>query len=78
MSETAGSQGSLKQTLITWYLLIGLGVAVYKTFFTYSTHGFFYNLGMGIVWPAVLFPALGKVIGAVILIAVIVAILAMR
>jgi len=31
----------------------------------YAYKGFFYNLGQGLIWPAVVFPSLGKLIGAV-------------
>ena len=64
---------SLKQKLIAGYFGIGVLVALYLTFFGQDRfHGFAYNLGKGIVWPAVMFPSLGRLIGGLIWIAVIV------
>lgn len=74
MSDASEAKQSPAQALITLYLLIGLGYALYQTFFTHSHHGFFYNLGMGLIWPAVMFPALGKIIGAIVIFIVITAI----
>lgn len=74
MSEASSEKQSLAQTLITIYLVIGIGYALYQTFFTHSHHGFFYNLGVGLVWPLVMFPALGKIVGAILIIVVIAAI----
>lgn len=75
MSEQASGKQSPAQALITIYLLIGLGYALYQTFFTHSHHNFFYNLGAGLVWPLVMFPALGKIVGAILIFIVIVAIM---
>ena len=61
----------VKQVLIGIYALIGLVFALYKHFGTYDHHGFAYHLGQGIVWPAVMFPSIGKAIGAMIMMAVI-------
>lgn len=68
MSEASSEKQSLAQTLITIYLVIGLGYALYQTFFTHSHHGFFYNLGLGLIWPAVMFPVVGKIIGGIIIV----------
>lgn len=60
----------LKHKLLLGYLAIGLLFAVYSTFFGDSAnHSFAYNLGQGVVWPAVMFPGLGKIIGALVLVA---------
>ncbi|MGF6727768.1 putative membrane-bound spermidine synthase [Paraburkholderia sp. GAS41] len=42
-----------------------------------ATHykSFAYNLGRGLIWPVVMIPALGKIIGAIVLVAVVIAIL---
>ena len=37
----------------------------------YAYKGFFYNLGQGLIWPAVVFPSVGKMIGGVVWIVVI-------
>jgi hypothetical protein len=60
----------LKHKLLLGYVTIGLLFAVYSTFFGDTSHrGFAYNLGQGAVWPAVMFPGLGKIIGAIVLVA---------
>lgn len=61
----------IKLGLLGLYLLIGVVFALYKHFGTYDLHGFAYHLGQGLVWPAVMFPAVGKVIGAVVTLVVI-------
>lgn len=61
----------VKQVLIGIYALIGLVFALYKHFGTYDIHGFAYHLGQGLIWPAVMFPSVGKAIGAIIMMAVI-------
>ncbi|MES2183969.1 MAG: hypothetical protein V4505_05430 [Pseudomonadota bacterium] len=57
---------STKRLLIYGYLGIALLFALYFTFFG-SNPGFFRGLGQGLVWPAVLFPGIGKLIGGVVL-----------
>ncbi|VXB36182.1 conserved hypothetical protein [Burkholderia sp. 8Y] len=66
----------MKRTLWAGYLIIGLMVAVYESFWG-ATHykSFAYNPGRGLVWPVVMIPSLGEVIGAIILLAVILGIL---
>jgi hypothetical protein len=60
----------LKHKLLLGYFAIGLLFAVYSTFFgDTSNRGFAFNLGQGVVWPAVMFLGLGKVIGALVLVA---------
>ena len=68
----------VKQVLIGLYALIGVIFALYKHFGTYDTHGFAYHLGQGVIWPAVMFPSVGKAIGGVIMLVVIGAILMKR
>ena len=43
----------------------------------YAYKGFFYNLGQALVWPAVMFPSIGKLISGVIWGLVIIAVLAL-
>lgn len=43
----------------------------------YAYKGFFFNLGQGLIWPAVVFPSLGKLIGGLIWLVVIVGVLAL-
>lgn len=59
---------STKQILIVTYLVIGVIFAMYGWIFgDYSHKGFFYNFGHGIIWPAIIFPSLGKAIGVIII-----------
>lgn len=64
--------------VILGYLVIGLLFAIYQTNWgQYSYRPFSYNLGQGLVWPAVIFPVLGKIIaGIVIFILVVVGLIA--
>lgn len=64
--------------VILGYLVIGLLFAIYQTNWgQYSYRPFSYNLGQGLVWPAVMFPVLGKIIaGIVIFILVVVGLIA--
>lgn len=68
----------MKKSHIFWtgYLLIAAVVAIYGNIWG-QTHykSFAYNVGRALVWPVILIPALGKIIGAIILVIVIVAIL---
>lgn len=43
----------------------------------YAYKGFFFNLGQGLVWPAVVFPSVGKLLGGLIWLIVIVGVLAL-
>ena len=59
----------IRYILIISYFFIGLLFAVYGYHFgEYAYRGFAYNLGMGIVWPAVLFPSFGRAIGGFIMV----------
>lgn len=65
----------IKATLIGIYAVIGFLFAVYQHFWgQYNYKSFAYNIGQGIVWPAVMFPSVGKFIGGVILLGIITAI----
>ncbi|MEC7119090.1 MAG: hypothetical protein VXW65_04185 [Pseudomonadota bacterium] len=66
------SATQIKLILVGIYASIGLLFAVYQHFWGYyNDKSFAYNLGQGVVWPAVMFPVVGQVIGGVIMIAVI-------
>lgn len=66
------SSVQIKWILAGVYAFIGLLFAIYQHFWGYYNYkSFAYNLGQGIVWPAVMFPVVGQVIGGVITIAVI-------
>lgn len=59
---------SKKAKIICIYLAIGVLFALYGWLFGDNSYkSFAYNLGTGIVWPIMLFPGLGKILGAGIL-----------
>jgi hypothetical protein len=59
---------SKKSTIVIIYLVLGLLFALYGWLFGDNSYkSFAYNLGTGLVWPVMLFPGLGKIIGAVII-----------
>ena len=61
------------------YLGIALLFAIYESFWGPESYkGFFFNLGKSLIWPVILIPGLGKVIGAILLLIIIVAILIFR
>lgn len=61
---------SKKSKIISVYLAIGVVFALYGWLFGDNSYkSFAYNLGMGLVWPVMIFPALGQVMGVVILVA---------
>ena len=63
---------TFKQKAIFTYCGIALLFSVYGWLFgPYRGRGFFYNLGQGIVWPATIFPALGALVGGIIIVTVI-------
>lgn len=64
---------TLKRKLIAGYGVIGLLVLLYQWIFV-SGVSFGVAFGKALVWPAVLIPGVGGFIGAIILIAVLVAI----
>lgn len=63
---------SSKGLWIVGYFVIGLLYAIYQHFWgQYSYQPFTYNLGQGLVWPAVMFPVIGKIIGAILIFVII-------
>ena len=65
-------KSEIKAALIGGYLVIGFFFAVYQHFWGhYNYKSFMYNIGQGIVWPAVMFPSVGKFIGGVIILIII-------
>lgn len=58
----------LKAGLISTYLVIGFFFAIYQHFWgQYNYKSFAYNIGQGLVWPAVMFPTVGKIIGGILI-----------
>lgn len=65
-----------KQKFWTAYFTIALLFAIYSSNWgPYHYQSFAYNLGRALVWPAIMFPVLGNILGAIILVVVIVLIL---
>lgn len=67
---------TLKKKILLAYFSIAILFSVYGWLFgEFKYRGFSYNLGRGIVWPVTIFPALGEIIGAIIIVAVVIAVL---
>lgn len=67
---------SKKQKFWIAYFAVALLFAIYSNIWgPYHFRGFAWNFGRAIVWPAVMFPVLGHILGAIILVVVILAIL---
>ena len=63
---------SIKAWVIGGYFIIGFFFTVYQNFWgQYSYKSFAYHIGRGIVWPAVMFPSVGKFIGGIIILIII-------
>ena len=59
---------NIKSWLIGCYFGIGLLFAVYQHFWGHHSYkSFAYHLGQGVVWPAVMFPSVGKFIGGIMI-----------
>lgn len=59
---------NIKSWLIGCYCSIGLLFTVYQHFWgPQSYKSFAYHLGQGLVWPAVMFPSVGKFIGGMMI-----------
>lgn len=59
----------LKHKLIVFYVCFGILYALYAWMFGDTAHkSFAYNLGQGLVWPFVMFPAVGKAVGTIIIV----------
>lgn len=63
---------SITSWLIRGYFIIGLLFAIYQNYWgAQSYKSFAYHLGQGIVWPAVMFPSVGKFIGGVLILLIV-------
>ena len=59
---------NIKTGLISVYLVIGFFFSIYQHFWgQYNYKSFAYNIGQGFVWPAVMFPVVGKIVGGVLI-----------
>lgn len=64
------------QIAITVYVVVGVLTAIYLNFWgDHSYRGFAYQLGQGLVWPAIWFPSIGKIIGGIVILVVISAVM---
>lgn len=62
----------MRYILFVGYMIISFLYSLYGYFFTfYGYKGFAYNLGRGLVWPFVMFPSLGEIVGGIIILAII-------
>lgn len=58
----------MKKILILFYVAMIVIFAIYgANWGDYAYKGFAYNLGMALVWPAVIFPSIGKAIGTMVI-----------
>ncbi|HCK29492.1 MAG TPA: hypothetical protein DIT34_08650 [Acinetobacter ursingii] len=59
---------NIKSWVISGYLAIGFFFAIYQHFWgQHNYKSFAYNIGQGLVWPAVMFPTVGKIIGGILI-----------
>lgn len=62
----------MKQKIIGAYLVSAIIFSLYSWLYgDYAHKSYLFNLGVGLVWPAVIFPGLGKFLGAAILLGVV-------
>lgn len=55
--------------VLSVYVLLIFVFAIYGNWWgAYAFKGFGFNLGRAVVWPVILFPSLGKVIGGLVVI----------
>ena len=58
---------NIKTWVISSYLVIGFLCHLSTLLGQYNYKSFAYNIGQGFVWPAVMFPVLGKIIGGILI-----------
>lgn len=58
--------------LVVVYVLLIVAFAVYGNWWgDFAYKGFAYNLGRSILWPTIIFPGLGEVVGGIAILCVI-------
>lgn len=58
----------IRALLIGVYVVLAILTGIYGSIWgDYDYKGLAYNLGRGLIWPAVWFPSVGKVIGGLII-----------
>jgi hypothetical protein len=69
----------MKRVVLGLYALCVVVFAIYGNWWgTFAYKGFAYNLGRALIWPAIILPGVGKIIGVAILIAFILFVLSRR
>ena len=70
---------SKKQKVITIYLVVGLLFGLYQWLWGEMAYkGLMYNMGRGVVWPVLMFPAFGQIVAGIIIVLVIAAVLVLN
>lgn len=65
-------KAEIKAMIIGIYAVIGLLAALYQHWWGHARHeGFGYNIGQGILWPALLIPSVGKLVSGLLIIGII-------
>jgi ABC-type long-subunit fatty acid transport system fused permease/ATPase subunit len=56
-------------SIVALYIFIGIIYTFYSWIYGDTAHkSFLYNIGRGLLWPAVMFPIIGKIIGAIVVV----------
>ena len=65
--------------LAALYFIIAIIFAFYGNWWGDDAYrGFAYNVGKSIIWPAIIFPSLGKILGGIVLLGVLGLVLASK
>lgn len=68
-----------KQKMIAIYAVVGLLFGLQQWLWGELTYkGLMFNLGRGLVWPVVMFPAFGQIVAGIIIVLVIAAVLVLN
>ena len=68
-----------KKMMITIYLVIGLLFGLQQWIWGEMAYrGLMFNLGRGLVWPMLMFPAFGQIVAGIIIVLVIAAVLVLN
>ncbi len=60
------------RVLITIYALLVIAFAIYGNWWgDFAYRGFAHNLGRALIWPTIIFPGLGKIVGAILIIGIV-------
>ena len=74
-----GIEMKIGQIMVVAYMVIAVCVSVYRANWSETAfRGFAWNFGQGLFWPFFLFPGLGKFVGGVVLLIVILGVVARK